>query len=142
MSETKILNEVVQRKAPIGINSPIVAAVVVPSINRGAISGLTLHLESKFYCTINCMMTIKASSLSTSRIQMSGRVMIMEFIYRHLSKSPGKHNDPSRMAVREGGARLWKGGGRSGDEREAAGFCTSRSLRRDIWAKPCRRVSG
>lgn len=68
MSETKMLNEIVQSKAPVGINSPIGAAVVAPSINHGALSGLTLHLESKFHYTINCMMTIKASSLSTSRI--------------------------------------------------------------------------
>lgn len=94
MSETKILNEIVQSKAPIGINSPIGAALVDPSINHGALSGLTLHLESKFHFTINCMMTIKASALSTSHIQMRGSVMIMEFIYRHLSslsKTPGKH---------------------------------------------------
>lgn len=94
MSETKILNEIVQSKALIGINSPIGVAVEDPSINHGALSGLTLHLESKFHFTINCMMTTKASSLSTSRIQMRGRVKIMKFIYRHLSslsKSPGKH---------------------------------------------------
>lgn len=48
MSGTKILNEIVQSRALNGINSAIGAAVVDPSINHGAISRLTLHLESKF----------------------------------------------------------------------------------------------
>lgn len=86
MSERKILNEIVQRKALIGINSPIGAAVVDPLIRTYPPSGVQISLYNQL-CDDN-------KSFFFIDIQMRGRVMIMEFIYRHfssLSGSPGEH---------------------------------------------------